>query len=192
VKSPIWLWVLLYAYSFRILLDFSGYTDIAIGMGMLTGITLPENFNQPYRQTDIGAFWNRWHITLAQWFRSYVFNPVTRFLRQGLLRRTPWLIILLTQSLTMLLIGLWHGVTWTFAAWGLWHALGLFIHNRWVDLQRRLKWTTPEYGLIPTLRSGLSAFVTFQFVSLGWVWFASPDLKTAVRTLMALFGGELA
>ncbi len=81
LKSSGWAWLLLYAYSFRLLLDFSGYTDIAIGLGSVMGFSLPENFHRPYLKADLTSFWNSWHITLAQWFRAYVFNPLTRALR---------------------------------------------------------------------------------------------------------------
>jgi D-alanyl-lipoteichoic acid acyltransferase DltB (MBOAT superfamily) len=121
-SSTLWLWVLLYAYGLRLYFDFSGYTDIAIGTAKLLNIHLPENFASPYTKVNITAFWNSWHITLAQWFRAYIFNPLTRFLRGKPEFFPAWLIILLGQLSTMLLIGLWHGITWNFAIWGLWHA----------------------------------------------------------------------
>jgi D-alanyl-lipoteichoic acid acyltransferase DltB (MBOAT superfamily) len=144
--SPLWLWVLVYAYAWRLYLDFSGYTDIAIGLGRLVGIRLPENFDRPYTRQNLTLFWNSWHITLSQWFRAYVFNPLTRALRARPL--PPAVIILLTQLVVMLLIGLWHGVTVNFVIWGVWHGLGLFIHNRWaiqpraaaLDSRPRLCW----------------------------------------------------
>ena len=191
VESRGWLWILLYAYSFRIYFDFSGYTDIAIGIGMLSGIHLPENFSRPYLQTDLGAFWNRWHITLAQWFRAYVFNPLTRLLRQGVLKSYPWIIILIGQVTTMVLIGLWHGVTWNFVAWGAWHALGLFIHNRWTDFQRRMNITEWGGEVFARGRGVVGAFVTFHFVSLGWVWFSTPNMQLAWSTFLKLMGARL-
>jgi D-alanyl-lipoteichoic acid acyltransferase DltB (MBOAT superfamily) len=132
----VWAWVLLYAYTLRIFFDFAGYTDIALGMGRWLGIHLPENFASPYFKTNLTAFWNSWHITLAQWFRAYFFNPATRALRSSPTKLPVWLVILVGQAGTMLLIGLWHGVTWNFVAWGLWHAIGLFAHNRWSDWAR--------------------------------------------------------
>ena len=107
VNTIAWAWVLLYAYTLRIYFDFSGYTDIAIGLGRLMGIQLPENFDRPYLKTNLTAFWNSWHITLAQWFRAYFFNPVTRGLKTRSQHLPVWLIILLGQMGTMLLIGLW-------------------------------------------------------------------------------------
>ncbi len=131
-----WAWVLLYAYALQIFFDFSGYTDIAIGLGRLMGFKLPENFNAPYLKPNLTQFWNNWHMTLTQWFRAYFFNPVTRLLRSGKRRLPIPVIILLTQILTMVLIGLWHGATPNFVVWGAWHGLGLFIHNRWSELTR--------------------------------------------------------
>jgi alginate O-acetyltransferase complex protein AlgI len=81
VNSTGWMWVHLYAYAFQIYFDFSGYTDIAIGIGRLVGINLPENFLSPYTKPSLTQFWNNWHITLTQWFRSYFFNPFNRWMR---------------------------------------------------------------------------------------------------------------
>ena len=110
VRSTLWTWVLLYAYALRIYFDFSGYTDIALGLGILTGIKLPENFDRPYLKQNLTLFWNSWNMTLAQWFRAYYFNPVTRALRSRPQKLPAWLIILVGQLSTMLLIGsmAWH------------------------------------------------------------------------------------
>jgi D-alanyl-lipoteichoic acid acyltransferase DltB (MBOAT superfamily) len=187
-KSGFWLWLMLYAYALRLYLDFSGYTDIAIGIGQLVGVKLPENFNRPYFKPSITAFWNSWHITLAGWFRSYFFNPLTRALRRMEIEIPAAVIILIAQVSTMALIGLWHGVAWNFLLWGVWHGAGLFLHNRWVNLQR----TRPE--LVPAgLLSGrvgrtLSVLLTFQFVVVGWIWFVIPDVSQAWATFIRLFG----
>ena len=109
-QSTLWMWVLVYAYALRIYFDFSGYTDVAIGLGRCFGIKLPENFERPYLKSNLTQFWNSWHITLAQWFRAYFFNPVTRALRTRKLPGgkafTPSAIIFIGQTGTMLLIGL--------------------------------------------------------------------------------------
>jgi len=174
-----WAWVLLYAYAFQIFLDFSGYTDLALAIGRLAGVRLPENFNQPYLKPNLTQFWNNWHMSLTQWFRAYVFNPLTRALRGT---STPvWGIILLTQIITMTLIGLWHGVTLNFIIWGLWHGLGLFIHNRWQDAFRVKveAWaSTPPRRILTSLSGGL---LTFHFVALGWVWFVLPGPASALH-----------
>ncbi len=179
VDSTGWMWVLLVAYAFRIFFDFAGYTHIAIGLGLLFGILLPENFDRPYTKPNITAFWNSWHITLAQWFRSYYFNPLTRGLRTG--NMPPWLIVMLAQLSTMALIGLWHGITWNFLVWGLWHGVGLFVHNQWLQLTK----SRSAFAAVP---SQVSTLLTFGYVSLGWVWFALPEPDNAMRVLRTLFG----
>jgi alginate O-acetyltransferase complex protein AlgI len=187
--STFWTWILLYAYAGRIYLDFSGYTDIALGLGRLMGFKLPENFDRPYLKPNLTVFWNSWHMTLAQWFRTYFFNPLTRALRSRPL--PPWLIILIGQIGTMVLIGLWHGVTWNFAAWGLWHAVGLFGHSRWLEFARpRLAWLD-ERPRLQRVTAAASTLLTFHYVALGWVWFALPSLGLSVRVFGKLLGLNL-
>jgi D-alanyl-lipoteichoic acid acyltransferase DltB (MBOAT superfamily) len=188
VHSAGWAWILLYAYALRIFFDFAGYTEIAIGLGRLAGIQLPENFERPYFKTNLTTFWNSWHITLAQWLRAYVFNPFTRALRTRLQKLPTWAIILLGQLVTMLLIGLWHGVTWNFAIWGAWHGLGLFVHNRWAEwLRPRL--AQPAPGTMHNhLLQASGWLLTFHYVTLGWVWFALPDPANSQKVIAALFG----
>ncbi len=187
VQAPGWTWVLLYAYTFQIYFDFSGYTDIAIGLGRLMGFNLPENFNRPYLRPNLTQFWNNWHMTLTQWFRAYFFNPVTRALRS---RNQPLpipAIIFITQVATMLLIGLWHGMTWNFAVWGLWHGLGLFVHNRWSE-RTRARFAQIPIGWQKALNAG-GVLLTFHFVALGWAFFALPDLASSLFVLIKLYGG---
>jgi D-alanyl-lipoteichoic acid acyltransferase DltB (MBOAT superfamily) len=187
--STAWTWMLLYAFTLRIYFDFSGYTDIALGLGRLTGITLPENFTTPYRKTNLTAFWNSWHITLAQWFRAYFFNPFTRWLRSPPRQIPTPVVILAGQVLTMLLIGLWHGITPNFAAWGLWHGAGLFAHNRWSEWRRA---HPPSWSGSPAAQRLLPLggwLLTFHYVALGWVWFALPNLEMSLDVFRKLFGG---
>jgi alginate O-acetyltransferase complex protein AlgI len=186
VRAAGWAWVLLYAYTFQIFFDFSGYTDIAIGLGRLLGFRLPENFKAPYLKANLTQFWNNWHMTLTQWFRAYFFNPVTRAFRSSKRQLPITLIIFITQVATMVLIGLWHGVTWNFVVWGLWHGVGLFIHNRWSD------WTKREFASLPqawqkALNAG-GTLVTFHFVALGWVFFALPSLTVSGHFFQRLVG----
>ncbi|MBM3125758.1 MAG: hypothetical protein FJZ87_11920, partial [Chloroflexi bacterium] len=105
VHSPVWLWVFLYFFSLQIYFDFSGYTDVAIGLARVLGVRLPENFSGPYLKPNLTQFWNSWHITLTQWFRAYFFNPLIRTMR-GRKFPAPG-IILFSQLTTMVLIGLW-------------------------------------------------------------------------------------
>jgi D-alanyl-lipoteichoic acid acyltransferase DltB (MBOAT superfamily) len=185
VQSPAWMWLHLYAYAFQIYFDFSGYTDIAIGIARLVGIKLPENFLAPYTKPNLTQFWSSWHITLTQWIRSYFFNPFNRWIR-GYKSLPAWTMILLGQLATMLLIGLWHGITWNFILWGAWHGLGLFLQNRWSDFAKtRIVVADPR--LQTTLQVG-GILLTFHFVALGWVFFALSGPQLSAQVFSKLFG----
>lgn len=183
-----WAWLVTVAYAFQILFDFSGYTDIAIGLGLLMGVKLPENFNNPYLKPNLTQFWNNWHMSLTQWFRAYLFNPLTRALRSGSRSMPAWLVILITQLVTMTLIGLWHGITLNFILWGAWHGLGLFIQNRWSDLTKPLSARIQQRIGLNRAVSTLTTLLTFGFVALGWVWFALPSIELSLRVFGRLFG----
>ncbi len=187
-ESAFWLWILLYGYALRLYFDFSGYTDIAIGLGLLLGIKLPENFRWPYLKTNITSFWQSWHITLSDWARFYVFSPLSRTLLRRKPRPDTRLIVLVSQLATMLTIGLWHGVTVNFFIWGLWHGLGLFMHKQWSDRTRSWYRALPQKRWQWRAWQGVSWFVTLQFVVLGWVWFLLPEVNTAVVVFTRLFG----
>jgi alginate O-acetyltransferase complex protein AlgI len=189
VRSGWWLWALLYAYALRLYFDFSGYTDIAIGLGKLMGFNLPENFERPYLKPNLTAFWNSWHITLAQWFRAYFFNPLTRAMRSAQRKYPLWLVVLAGQLGTMLLIGLWHGITWNFAAWGLWHGVGLFVHSRWSEATRARLISLAERPYLQRTVSMIGGLLTFHYVTLGWVWFALPSMELSWKAIVKLFGG---
>ena len=187
VRSTGWMWIVLYAYTFQIYFDFSGYTDIAIGMARLVGVNLPENFLSPYTKPNLTQFWNNWHMTLTQWFRSYFFNPFNRWIR-GYKNIPAWMMILVGQLATMLLIGLWHGVTANFILWGAWHGLGLFAQNRWSDFVRV---RFPDLGQNARLQNVLQfggILLTFHFVALGWVFFALSEPSLSQTVFMRLFG----
>jgi D-alanyl-lipoteichoic acid acyltransferase DltB (MBOAT superfamily) len=157
------------AYTFQLYNDFSGYCDIAVGVSFLFNIRIPENFRAPYRSTSIQEFWQRWHITLGRFFRNYVFFPLgggrVRFYRQ-----LPAILI------TFVLVGLWHGVGWTFLLWGTLHGIALAIQVLW----RRLRIRLPNFA---------AWALTFAFVDLTWVVFRAPDLAGAARVLRAMFSG---
>ncbi len=187
IQSNGWVWLMVYAYSARIFFDFAGYTDIAIGISQLIGIRLPENFYKPYLSPNISVFWNRWHITLTQWFRTYYFNPVVRYFRTRRINVPQYIFVLFSQFSTMLLISLWHGISLNFVIWGLWHGTGLFLHNRWVEVIK------PKVDLHFRLSSSWAAhvfsiFATFNFITLGWIWFAIPKFSDALLIFERLFG----
>jgi D-alanyl-lipoteichoic acid acyltransferase DltB (MBOAT superfamily) len=188
VHAPAWMWLLLYSYSLRIYFDFSGYTDVAVGIARLLGVRLPENFAAPYLKPNLSQFWNSWHMTLTQWFRSYFFNPLLRALRAGEQPLPPLLLILIAQVGTMVLIGLWHGLTAGFVFWGLWHGAGLFVQNRWSEF---MKEHTPGWGKTPAGQRLLhysGVFLTFHFVSLGWLFFSLSTPGRAWAVMAILFG----
>jgi len=186
VRTTGWMWIILYAYAFQIYFDFSGYTDIAIGSARLVGIKLPENFAAPYTRPNLTQFWNNWHMTLTQWFRSYFFNPFNRWIR-GYKSIPAWAMILIGQLATMLLIGLWHGITLNFIFWGIWHGLGLFLQNRWSDFVRtRFPALVQNPSLQPALQVG-GILLTFHFVAFGWVFFALSQPALSWQVFMKLF-----
>ncbi|RJP55001.1 MAG: hypothetical protein C4557_02125 [Anaerolineaceae bacterium] len=188
VTSTFWMWVIVYAYAFQIYFDFSGYTDIALGIAQLLGIKLPENFASPYLKPNLTQFWNNWHMTLTQWFRAYFFNPITRWLRSWQKPMSIPMMILLTQVATMLLIGFWHGVIWNFTLWGVWHGLGLFIHNRWNDMTKAkaAAWATTSTKQAILNISGI--LLTFHFVAIGWIFFALSSPVTSWQVIQKLLG----
>ncbi len=189
VHSAGYMWLLVYAYAFEIFFDFSGYTDIAIGLGRWLGIKLPENFNHPYLKPNLTQFWNNWHMTLTTWFRSYFFNPLTRSLRGGKKPLPVPLVIFVTQLLTMSLIGLWHGMTLNFLLWGAWHGFGLFVHNRWAEFMKPRSAAIEAHPALSKTLTVLSTIFTFNYVALGWVWFALPSLQLSLNVFSRLFGG---
>jgi alginate O-acetyltransferase complex protein AlgI len=154
------------------------------------GVQLPENFASPYLKTNLTMFWNCWHITLAQWFRAYIFNPLTRFMRTAKFNFPAWLIILSAQFSTMILIGLWHGVTLNFAIWGLWHAAGLFFHNRWSDWRKSHHFYWENIQGVNKMLTFISWLITFNYTVLGWVWFALPNPQISGKILGILFGAK--
>jgi len=186
-RSAGWMWLLLLAYALRIYWYFAGYSDIAIGLARLVGIGLPENFDRPYLKPNLTAFWNSWHITLSQWFRAYIFFPLTRALRSGGARTPTWLTILAGQLATMTLIGLWHGISWNFLVWGAWHGGGLFVQNRWSEwIKGRVEFSALPRPLRLAMQGG-GWVLTFGYVCLGWVWFALPSPALAWHVLGILF-----
>ena len=165
--------VAILAYTAKIYFDFTGYSDIAIGVAGLLGFAIPENFDRPYWAANVSAFWRRWHMSLSAWIRDYVFIPL------GGSRRPP-LVAALNLFVAMALAGLWHGAAWTFVAWGLWHGLGLAVHRVWSQaVVHRIAWLARGGTAI----AAVSTVATFAFVALGWVLFAAPSFQAAAATV---------
>ncbi|HBA86082.1 MAG TPA: membrane-bound O-acyltransferase family protein [Verrucomicrobia bacterium] len=160
------------AYTFQIYFDFSGYSDMAIGLGKMCGIDLPLNFNSPYKATGIIEFWKRWHITLSRFLRDYLYIPLGGS-RRGAVRRYVNLFV------TMLLGGLWHGAGWTFVLWGALHGVYLIVNHAW-----RHVCGDPTSPAIRAVSSG----VTFLAVLAGWVLFRAVDVESAGRIYRGLLG----
>jgi alginate O-acetyltransferase complex protein AlgI len=171
--STAWLGML--AYTFQIYFDFSGYSDMAIGIGRMIGFKFPENFNNPYISQNVSEFWKRWHITLGSWMMDYLYIPLGGN-RKGT-RRTY-----LNLWIVFFLSGLWHGADWTFVAWGAYH--GLFICLDKLLKEKREK----SKGHLSPLTSHLSIPLTFVIVMIGWVMFRADDLGYAFRYIGNLFG----
>ena len=153
------------AFSFQILFDFSGYTDIAIGLGLLFGVKLPFNFNAPFRSVSIQDFWQRWHMTLMTFLRDYVYFPLinARILPRRFL---PWQMHAATM-ITMMLCGLWHGASWTFVLWGTLHGVALVVCAVWRRYGPRLPWV---FGWALTVIFVLATGVIFRAGSLQSAW----------------------
>jgi alginate O-acetyltransferase complex protein AlgI len=161
-------WIGVLAYTMQIYFDFSGYSDMAIGLGRMLGFRLPENFARPYSASSITDFWRRWHMSLSRWFRDYVYIPLGGN-RDGPLMMYRNLLIVFT------LTGLWHGANWTFLVWGIYHG-GLLI------AERVSGWSALEDRSIVLRRA-----LTFALVLVGWVFFRSADLEQALGILQAMF-----
>jgi alginate O-acetyltransferase complex protein AlgI len=165
-----------YAYAVQIYADFSGYTDIAIGVAMLLGVQFPENFDAPYSARSLQDFWRRWHMTLSRWLRDYLYIPLGG--SRGTELRTYRNVMI-----TMVLGGLWHGAAWTFVAWGALHGLGLV--GGAVRRKRRIERGLPALADGSTDRA-LQRIATFHLVCLGWVFFRADSLGTAFSLLVRL------
>ncbi len=183
------MWLLVYAYTFQIFFDFSGYSDIAIGLGILFGINLPENFDRPYLKSNITAFWQSWHMTLSNWARFYVFTPLSRYLMSRPRKPSPAMVVLICQAATMVVIGLWHDITPNFVIWALWHGIGLWVHKLFTDRTRMFYQGLNKRPRLKRAISIGSTLLTFHYVALGWVWFALPDVATSSCVLARLLGG---
>lgn len=167
-----------FAFAMQIYFDFSGYTDIARGCARLLGYRFPVNFARPYLSADIADFWRRWHVSLSSWLRDYLYLPLGGN-RRGAVRTYINLLIVMGLG------GLWHGASWNFMAWGLYHGVLLCLHRGWRAVVVRAGWTRiADHGaLIPVWTA-----LTFVAVTVGWVPFRANDVAGTLHTLRALVG----
>jgi len=171
-------WTGALAYSLQLYFDFSGYSDMAIGLSLMFNVRLPLNFDSPYKATNIIDFWRRWHMTLSAFLRDYLYIPLGGN-RKGPLRRHANLMA------TMLLGGLWHGAGWTFIIWGGLHGLYLIINHGWREVKARLGWG--QSGRIANLAAGM---LTFLAVVVAWVFFRADNLSAASSMLSSMAGAN--
>jgi alginate O-acetyltransferase complex protein AlgI len=161
-------WLGIICYTFQIYFDFSGYSDMAIGLGRMFGFEFLENFNYPYTSKTITEFWHRWHISLSSWFRDYLYIPLGGN-RKGNVYVNLFIVFILT--------GFWHGASFNFIAWGLWHGLFLIVERLLTAREVKSKYLVP-----------LRYTLTMLIVVVGWVFFRSPDLHYALSYLGIMFG----
>ena len=165
------------AYAFQLYFDFSGYSDMAIGLSRLFGVRLPLNFDSPYKARNIAQFWRRWHMTLSRFLRDYLYIPLGGS-RCGPARRY------LNLMLTMVLGGLWHGAGWNFIAWGALHGAYLALHRGWSTLARQLRLPSGTRA-----GSAMATLLTFAAVCIAWVFFRAPDMASALTIVEGMAGG---
>jgi alginate O-acetyltransferase complex protein AlgI len=180
--AGVWALPYLYLYAFQIYFDFSGYTDIARGLALLFGFRWPENFNVPYLADSPREFWRRWHMTLSRFLRDYVYIPL------GGNRRGPAR-TLVNVMITMLLGGLWHGGSWSFAIWGGLHGVYLVLQRLW-GASRMRRAAEPWFALPGAWRRAARVALTFNLVCLTWSFFRLPRLASSVACLRACFAFE--
>lgn len=158
----------MYAYSFQIYFDFSGYSDIAIGIALMLGYRLKENFDSPYISSNVTIFWRKWHMSLSSWLRDYIYIPLGGN-RKGEFNAYIFLLI------TMLIGGFWHGADWRFVFWGLAHGLALIFHKAWKQLfpSKNNTWRSELAGI----------FITFHFVAFCWIFFRASSFGSAFASI---------
>ena len=167
--SPAQAWAAVISFGFQLYFDFSGYSDMAIGLGLLFNVRYPQNFNSPYKSVSLIDFWRRWHMTLSRFLRDYVYIPLGGN-RLGKGRRYVNLMI------TMLLGGFWHGAAWTYVIWGAWHGFFLAVNHAWEERG----WKLPH---------GVGRLLTLLVVFLGWAFFRSHGFQESLTLLSTMFGG---
>lgn len=160
----------MYVYSFQIYFDFSGYSDIAIGIALILGYKLKENFDHPYLAENITGFWRKWHMSLSSWLRDYLYIPMGGN-RKGVYKTYLFLLITMTVG------GFWHGAKWTFIIWGVLHGIGLMVHK-----------LIGKYNFLKVFSNkAVNIFITFNYISFLWIFFRSTDTTTALESLNKIF-----
>lgn len=163
-------WTVAVAYACQLYFDFSGYCDMAVGLGLMFGIRLPVNFNSPYQATHLAEFWQRWNLTLGAFFRDYLFRPMGGFGRNAQRRGV-------VLMLTMTLVGLWHGNTWAFAAWGAMHGLGILVVRAWRGFGVRLP-------------KPVAMALTFGYVTFSLIFFRASTWSEAISLYSVMLDGQ--
>lgn len=168
--SALTAWIGIICYTLQIYFDFSGYSDMAIGLGKVFGFSFNENFNYPYIADSVTDFWRRWHISLSTWFKEYVYIPLG-----GNRVKTPR--VLLNLMIVWLLTGLWHGAAWNFIIWGVFYGILLIIEKYVLS------------KVVNKIPSFIRHIITLIIVMIGWVFFSAPNLSEALSYIAAMFGG---
>ena len=164
-----------YGYALKLYCDFSGYSDIAIGLALWMGFHIPDNFRAPYKAVSVTDFWRRWHISLSTWLRDYLYIPLGGN-RHGRLR------MYMAQMTTMVLGGLWHGATWNFLVWGALHGCALCVHKAWQRLIGHDRHYMPH-----GLRRTAAIIITFHVVCITWIFCACADIERPIAIFEAIF-----
>lgn len=163
-------WLVSFSYTFQLYFDFSGYTDMALGIAIMLNIKLPINFNSPYKSLSIIEFWQRWHITLTNFITTYLYTPMIRSMKRISFHKA-----MLITFVTFLIAGIWHGASWMFIIFGALHGIGLVINHYWrklkIKLNRLLSW-----------------IITFNFINFTFIFFRSNDIDDALKILSGMFG----
>ena len=186
-KTPLHIWKGLLGYSLYLYLDFSAYSDIAIGLSHILGVRVPENFRLPYLSRNIREFWQRWHISLSSWLGDYVFLPLGKWLSHSRVRFRPPLVAVISYLVTMTVCGLWHGPSVNFMLWGLYHGLLLSLYAVSTLSRFSLSRWAPPWRIVRLFGRLLSPAVTFVTITVGWALFAMPAPQ-ALNLLGILLG----
>jgi D-alanyl-lipoteichoic acid acyltransferase DltB (MBOAT superfamily) len=165
-------WLASLSYTLQLYFDFSGYSDMAVGIGWMFNISLPVNFNSPYKAASVIDFWKRWHMSLSDFITDYLYTPIVRTFGKVTFRNS-----MLAVFIAMLISGIWHGAGWTFIIWGAMHGLALVVNHNW----RKRKIRMPRF---------LAAFITFNFVNVAFVLFRAKTLDSAFRVLKGMSGAN--